>query len=255
VGNTGLALAALGARHRVVASTGDDALGTWLAEAFPNSAPAWPRTGATTITVGITHASGERTFFTTLGHLAALSPQQLLDQIPQSGSPGDLVLFCGVFLSPLLIEGGLPLLKALRARGYAIALDAGWPPFGWDGVRPQVEAWLPLVDHVLFNEIETCALADTDGFDRAARWLLARLPADATLAVKRGGAGVSAWRGEEQLAQCAPTVQVIDTVGAGDVFNAAYLFALQQGRTLAEALALGVSTASRAISTSPRQYR
>jgi sugar/nucleoside kinase (ribokinase family) len=254
-GNTGLALAALGARHRVAASIGNDALGEWLAAAFPDSAGAWPRVAAaTSITVGIVHPSRERTFFTTLGHLASLSPQQILGQLPAAASHGDVVLLCGVFLSPLLVEGGVPLVHVLRERGYPVALDTGWPAQGWEAVRGQVEAWLPLLDHVLLNEIETCALAGTDDLDRAATWFLAQLPASATLVVKRGADGARAWRGEEQIAQPAPAVEVIDTVGAGDVFNAAYLFALQRGESLAEALTRGVSAASRAISTSPRRY-
>jgi sugar/nucleoside kinase (ribokinase family) len=254
-GNTGLALAALGARHRVAASVGDDALGDWLAAAFPDSARTWPRAAAaTSMTIGIVHPGGERTFFTTLGHLALLSPQHILGQLPAGASPADLVLLCGVFLSPLLVEGGVTLMHALRERGYSIALDTGWPTQGWKAVRGEVESWLPLVDHVLLNEIETCALARTNDLDRAARWLLARLPAGATLVVKRGSDGARAWRGEEQVAHLAPAVDVIDTVGAGDVFNAAYLFALQNGERLDEAVARGVGVASRAISTSPRRY-
>jgi sugar/nucleoside kinase (ribokinase family) len=254
-GNTGLALAALGARHRVAASIGSDALGAWLAAAFPDSSATWPRMAATTsITVGMLHPSGERTFFTTLGHLALLSPQQILGQLPPVASPADVVLLCGVFLSPLLVEGGLALVHALRERGYPVALDTGWPTQGWEAVRGRVESWLPLLDHVLLNEIEACALAGTNELDRAAHWLLARLPPGATLVVKRGADGACAWRGEEQIGQPAPAVEVIDTVGAGDVFNAAYLFALQSGESLAEALARGVRTAARAISTAPRQY-
>ena len=254
-GNTGLALAALGARHRVAASVGNDALGEWLAAAFPDSAVTWPRVAAaTSITIGIVHPSGERTFFTTPGHLASLAPQHILAQLPAAASPADVVLLCGVFLSPLLVEGGVALVRAMRERGYPIALDPGWPTQGWEAVRGRVEAWLPLLDHVLLNEIETCALAGTNDLDRAATWLLARLPAGATLVVKRGADGACAWRGDERIAQPAPAVEVIDTVGAGDVFNAAYLFALQDGASLAKAVAQGVRAASFAISTSPRRY-
>ena len=52
----------------------------------------------------------------------------------------------------------------------------------------------------------------------------------------------------------APRVAVVDTIGAGDVFNAAFLAALAEGAPLTGCLAAGTQVASRAISTSPRNY-
>jgi sugar/nucleoside kinase (ribokinase family) len=49
-------------------------------------------------------------------------------------------------------------------------------------------------------------------------------------------------------------VKVIDTIGAGDAFNAGYLFGHAMGRDLPACLQLGVATASTAISTSPRRF-
>ena len=52
----------------------------------------------------------------------------------------------------------------------------------------------------------------------------------------------------------APKVKVVDTIGAGDVFNAAFLAALADDFPLADCLAAGTTVASRAISTLPRNY-
>jgi sugar/nucleoside kinase (ribokinase family) len=241
-GNAGLALAALGARHGVVANIGADALGRWLLDAFPNSSAAWTRCpSATTITVGIVHPGGERTFF-------------VLDQLPERAAAGDIVLLCGVFLSPLLVDGGRELLARLRERGFAVALDTGWPNAGWASLRAAVESWLPFIDHVLLNELETTGLAGTDDLMAAVAWLRERMRPGTSLIVKCGPHGAQAWRGAEHLSCAAPAVEVVDTIGAGDVFNAGYLHGLAGGRNLETAVRQAVAAASAAISTSPRRY-
>ena len=72
---------------------------------------------------------------------------------------------------------------------------------------------------------------------------------------KLGPRGASARLDDGTLLDCAaPRVAVVDTIGAGDVFNAGFLLALAQERPLAEALAAGTTLASLAISTRPRRY-
>src|SRR5581483_8561139 len=56
-GNTALALAALGAPHRLIASVGDDIFGRWLQSGF--AAADWAvAEGATTVSVGIVDPGG-----------------------------------------------------------------------------------------------------------------------------------------------------------------------------------------------------
>jgi sugar/nucleoside kinase (ribokinase family) len=254
-GNTGLALAALGAKHSVIANMGDDPLGNWLRESFPESAPHWPHSSAAaTVTVGITHPDGERTFFTTTGHLEGFTSEHVLHQLPEQAAEGDIVLVCGVFLSPLFVTGGEELLRTLKGRGFTVALDTGWPNEGWDAVRAQVTLWLPHVDHVLFNEVETTGLAGLKELDDAGQWFRAHLPSNATLVTKCGAEGAVAWQGEERVVCPAKKVEVIDTIGAGDAFNAGYLLGLATGCNLSDCLQSGVRTASFAISTTPRRF-
>jgi sugar/nucleoside kinase (ribokinase family) len=81
------------------------------------------------------------------------------------------------------------------------------------------------------------------------------MPDEAIVVVKRGPEGALAIGPHGTVVSAsAPSVDVVDTIGAGDVFNAAFLAALADGKPLAECLAAGTAVASRAISTLPRNY-
>lgn len=73
-GNSALAWQALGIEFEIAANIGSDQFGRWLAEAFGHRSEKWQvRPEQTTLSVGITHPDGERTFFTTRGHLPRFS--------------------------------------------------------------------------------------------------------------------------------------------------------------------------------------
>ena len=71
--------------------------------------------------------------------------------------------------------------------------------------------------------------------------------------VTSGAAGATAWRDGAAVAVPGHPVDVVDSVGAGDAFTAAFLAALLEGRDLADAVgagnALGAIVASRAGGT------
>ena len=254
-GNTALALKAMGARYRLVCNMGDDIFGRWLGEALGESD--WPKAPTpTSISVGLTHPNGERTFLTSKGHLDVMTLEIALGQLPQRAAPGDVVLLAGAFLSPHLLESYDALIAELAKRGFALALDTGWPIEGWTAeARGRVTPWLKFCDHLLLNEIESCGLSGEVEVGAAFVWLRQHTKPGATVIVKRGAFGASAWRGATSVRIAAPQVAVVDTIGAGDVFNAAYLRATQAGGDLSVAIGEGVAAASLAISTSPRRYR
>lgn len=256
-GNAGFALLAMAAPCRIVSNVGDDVFGRWLAQAFGPASRLWPKARTpTTTSVGITHPNGERTFLTSKGHLESLSLADVEGQIPKRAGPGDIALLLGGFLSPSLLASYERLLERLTKSGFGIALDPSWPPGGWTKrMRHRVAGWLWACDHVLLNEAESCGLADQSGLAEAARWIQRRAKPGATVVVKRGSRGAKAWQEGRTADVPAPRVKVIDTIGAGDVFDAAYLRARLRGSGLGEALVEGVETASAVISTYPRRYR
>ena len=256
-GNTVLALQALGVPNRVVCNIGDDMFGAWLENTFADAALGWEKVARpTAISVGVEHPGGERSFFTAEGNLAVQTFERILDAMPAKAVAGDVALLTGAFLYPHLIERIATLLATLADRGFSIAFDTGWPPGGWTAAtRAHAAQWLAIADHVLLNEVESQSLSGEQDIGVAAAWLARAAKAGATVIVKRGADGVSAWRRGSVFHAPAPRVKVVDTTGAGDAFNAGYLGAWLRGAPTELAIREGVAVASAAIASSPRAYR
>ncbi len=89
----------------------------------------------------------------------------------------------------------------------------------------QMAAFAALADIVRMSDVDFKFLYGGDNYAEKARSLI---KAGASLVVvTRGIRGVQAWYGEAGAVELqAPTVDVVDTIGAGDSFQAALLFAL-----------------------------
>ncbi len=257
-GNVVLAWRALGADFQAAGNLGNDRFGAYLKDEFGDAAARWPVAPvATTYSVGLSHPDGERTFITTRGHLADFSGDDVLTCLDATALTGGILLMCGVFLLPG-IERDFQMLAAWAdEHDIDIALDTGWPPRGWSAAtRAEARSWLARSRYALFNEVEACAATGAGDVEDAAGALL-DLMADrnAEVVVKRGPNGaIAASRADGIIRVDAEEVAVIDTIGAGDVFNAGFLFATARDEALEDAVRRGVSTASAAISTAPRSY-
>ncbi|WP_416262534.1 carbohydrate kinase family protein [Gibbsiella quercinecans] len=255
-GNCALALAQMNVPHRAVANQGSDGFSAWLAGHFAASADAWPRYACdTSLTVGVTHPDKERSFISNQGHIVRLTAADVLAQLPERAQPGDIALLCGTFLCTALLDDYPALLATLQQRGFLVAVDTGWPPQGWsDALRRQLLHWLADCDWLLLNEAETLGFAQQPTLEASARWLADRLHRGGGCVVKRGAQGASLWTRQTQLDAPAQPVAVVDTIGAGDSFNAGFLSALLCGEPHAQALRWGIEVSAHAISSSPRRY-
>jgi sugar/nucleoside kinase (ribokinase family) len=124
-------------------------------------------------------------------------------------------------------------LAAARARGMTVFADVGWD---------QSERWaaedldgLAYVDAFLPNCDEAMAYSRTSSPEAAASVLAERAP---LVVVKCGADGAVACRAGDRhvVHEPAIVVDVVDPTGAGDVFDAAFIFSTLAGWTLQEAL-------------------
>jgi len=133
-------------------------------------------------------------------------------------------------------------LAQARARGITTSVDPNDDPAReWDSHLP---AALEHVDVLFCNELEARGLAQVNDRLEAAATLLARMPAGAIVVMKCGAEGAFALTHDELIHVAAPTVVVVDTVGAGDSLTAGFLAARLAGESVVEALCLGVASGS-----------
>ena len=254
-GNAALAVSYLGGHAQLLSVVGNDDPGAWLrGQLQPLGATLAVCDAPTTLSVGLIHSCGERTFFTTRGHLEAFSYDILRPLIPPAPDAGSIALLSGVFLTPALRSAYPLLIGELHSLGYHVALDTNWPPQGWSAaLREEVATWVAATDHVLLNELEVRSLADTTDLTAAIERLAPMLKPGATLAVKTGARGAIGAEDGQRRECTAPQASMFDTVGAGDSFNAGYLLARLDGAGLAESLAAGCRAASAIIARFPRR--
>jgi ketohexokinase len=114
-------------------------------------------------------------------------------------------------------------------------------------VRPGIEACFPLVRLVLFSRgyAGACGFARPDAFLREMR---GRIP-QTLLSVAWGEEGAWGIEADGTLhhAPAAPPPAVIDTLGAGDTFNAGMIGSLAAGRALGDALVAACRLAGRKV--------
>ncbi|QOX65127.1 carbohydrate kinase family protein [Anoxybacterium hadale] len=143
----------------------------------------------------------------------------------------------GAFFLQTKLAAGLPaFLEKAKAHGMTLSLDAGWQESQtWDNGLSQV---LPYIDVFFPNESETCGIGGSDDVRQAALRVHSMMK-NGTLVVKRGPQGALAIRGDETIEQGAYKTKVIDTTGAGDSFNAGFLYAYLNNMDLARCLNYG----------------
>jgi sugar/nucleoside kinase (ribokinase family) len=180
--------------------------------------------GATGISV-ILSTPGDRSILTAPGVLPLLRAEHVRRAVDDL-SPAH-VHFASYFLLTDLAAELPQLLGWLRDRGITTSLDTNWDPAEqWAGL-PEV---LAAVDILLPNLEELRAIAAAVGASGSDESVAASL--GPVVVVKAGAdGGFSVAPGREIARADGLVIDVVDTTGAGDSFDAGYLAALAEGVT------------------------
>lgn len=193
---------------------------------------------ATGVTIALTYAR-DRAFVTYPGAMTAFDGAAI--------TSGRLASYTHLHIGSFFLQTGLQphlarIFAMARQAGVTTSLDVGWDPTETWMNNPYLAPALAQVDDFLPNEDETAALApDAEALRRRMR---------GTLIVKRGARGASAYEGEAQPPIHVPTlpVEVVDTTGAGDAFNAGYIYLRRiRRKPLERALRFAVGCGAQAV--------
>jgi sugar/nucleoside kinase (ribokinase family) len=138
------------------------------------------------------------------------------------------------FLQRELRDNVPRLLANLKHAGLSTSLDTNDDP--WDEWSGPIAESLQYVDVLMPNEREACRLSGEADLNRAIATLRRAVP---ILVVKRAALGAMVFHGEESLALPRIDVESRDAVGAGDSFNAGFLYGYVNRCSLAQCLELG----------------
>ncbi|HEV7185448.1 MAG TPA: carbohydrate kinase family protein [Leifsonia sp.] len=225
-------LARLGARTALAAVVGHDQFGAFVVERLSErgvdaSAVTVRDDLATGISVVLSeeHDRGILTLPGTIPALDAAAVRVAIERLRPRH-----VHFASYFLQPALARALPELLDDLLLSGITTSLDTNWDPAErWDGlidVLSRVTCFLPNAEEAIAiaGAVSERAVADLDD----AGGLLSAL--GCRVVVKAGAAGGLAFeRGIRTADAPGLELDVVDTTGAGDSFDAGYLAAMLQG--------------------------
>ncbi len=229
--------ARLGLRTAFVGVVGDDLFGRFMVEALAQRGVdtggiVVDRTQRTGLTVVLARRA-DRAMLTFPGTSAALTAGAVDPELLMRTRH---IHVSSYFVQSSLAQGLLGLFEAARGAGVSSSIDPNWDPTErWDGGLREL---LDCTDVFLPNAEEAIRISQSADAESAARELAIR---GSLVAVKLGADGALAVDGEASAIRCdsLKNVEPVDTVGAGDSFDAGVIAGLLSGWGTKQALALG----------------
>jgi sugar/nucleoside kinase (ribokinase family) len=250
-----VAAARMGLPVRFIGAVGEDAFGRLLrrrleaedVEAFGLQAVPGRATGVAFVAYA---ADGRREFVFHLRHAAAgaMGPEHVRKEAFE-GAAWLHISGSTLLMSESCRKACWKAVDQIKAAGGRLSFDPNLRPelLPNEQARLVMADFLEAADLLLPTEGEAHILAGMDDDDRAARKLLGA--GEKVVALKRGAQGCTAYTGSHRVDAPGFRVTEVDPTGAGDCFNAAFVYGLQAGwgleRTARYACAAGALAVTR----------
>ncbi|MFN8377545.1 MAG: carbohydrate kinase family protein [Anaerolineae bacterium] len=217
---------------------GDDPFGVELAHILRSegvdTSPIFVAPGSTT-TVVLDLIDQVQKAHTFIGHAAEGEPMPVTPLVESLIREAGAVFFQGYTLLEVQMQQPIPRMLQIATEAHVpVYYDVG-PPSGY--ARPeQLELVLEHTDVLMMTEDEIPLIADEREGEEAYAWLFGQ--GVELLIVKRGPLGCLLVTPEGRESVPAYPVEVADTVGAGDCFNAGFLYGRMRGWSLTDSARL-----------------
>lgn len=186
---------------------------------------------------------GDRAMLTYLGTLKLIEPSVLTPSLLDRATHWHIGSY---FLLNNLIPAWPGWIKTLKESGITVSLDTNWDPEeNWE----RVHHILPLIDVFLPNEAEALAISGKDNLMEAGQFLAAQCP---LVVIKKGAEGALLFADNEVIdfkipAELLVDLHIVDTTGAGDNFDAGFIFEWLAGRDFNTCLYRGVQCGTESL--------
>jgi sugar/nucleoside kinase (ribokinase family) len=210
-------VARLGLKVAFIGKCGDDVFGRFMLDEMQKRGVdignvIVSQTESTGLSV-ILNQGADRAILTHLGLIAELQAADIADRVLTQARH----LHVASYFLQTKLQPDLPaLFKRARSLGLTTSLDTNYDPSeqwrGFDDLLAVTNVFLP-------NEAEATSLTAAKNADEAAN----RLKVEAA-AIKLGKAGALGICGSQKIQMSSIPVKVVDTVGAGDTFDAGFIY-------------------------------
>jgi len=254
--NTVTELAKLGLKACLIGKIPEDVFGHYLIEKLQEIGvecllPETSHKERTGITVSVVHKSGDRAMITYPGTNAKLSYGNVQQHLKTLR--GKHFHLGGFFLLESL--KGKPVAEIFKEakKTMTTSLDPGWDIEGW--TKQNLEALYATLKHVnIFfpNESEALMTAQTQNLAKARETILTLGPK--IVVTKLGEKGCYVATEEKMFHTPAFKIRAVETTGAGDVFNAAFIYGFLKGWELRNVAVFANAVGAMRISSIKQTY-